>query len=70
MTGPVTNVTLTRGAEGETVAGMSAFPVAYQQTPAVDRSRLTVFFRLIMAIPHMFMAFFYGIAAAVVVFIA
>ena len=42
----------------------------YQQNPAVDRSRLTVFFRLFMVIPHLIWRFFYGIAAAVVVFIA
>jgi len=49
---------------------MSAYPVVYRPTPAEDRSRLTVFFRLIMAIPLFIFSFFYGIAAVVVVFIA
>jgi len=49
---------------------MSAYPAVYHQTPAVDRSRLTVFFRLIMAIPHLIWSFFYGIGAGVVVVIA
>ncbi|MEA2191490.1 MAG: hypothetical protein QOI73_1611 [Solirubrobacteraceae bacterium] len=49
---------------------MSAYPVVYSQIPAVDRSRLTVFFRIIMVIPHLIMSLFYGIAAGVVVFLA
>lgn len=61
---------LTSGAAPATVAGMSAYPVVYHQTPAVDRSRLTVFFRFIMVIPHLIWSMFYGIAAGVVVFLA
>ena len=53
-----------------TVAFMSAYPVVYRQTPAVDRSRLTVFFRFIMVIPHLIWSMFYAFAAIVVVFIA
>ena len=49
---------------------MSTYPVTYHQTPAVDRNRLTVFFRLIMIIPHAIVAMFYGIGAFVVVFFA
>ena len=49
---------------------MSAYPVVYHQTPAVDRSRLTVFFRFIMVIPHLIWSMFYGLASAVVVFLA
>jgi len=36
----------------------------------VKRSRLTVFFRGLMLIPHIFVAFFYGFAVYVVVFVA
>jgi hypothetical protein len=53
-----------------TVIDMSSYPVAYRQTPAIKRSRLTVFFRFIMVIPHLIWSFIYGIAAQVVVFIA
>jgi len=49
---------------------MSTYPVAYDHIPAVDRSRLTVFFRFITVIPHLIWSFFYGIAAIVVTFIA
>jgi len=49
---------------------MSSYPVVYRQTPAIERSRLTVFFRFIMVIPHLLWSFVYGIAAHVVVFIA
>jgi hypothetical protein len=49
---------------------MSTYPVVYQQQPAVDRSRLTVFFRFIMVIPHLIWSMFYGIGAGVVAFIA
>jgi len=48
----------------------SAYPVRYEQQPAIERNRLTVFFRLFMVIPHMIVAFFYMLAAGVVVFIA
>jgi hypothetical protein len=49
---------------------MSAYPVVYEQSPDVDRSRLTVFFRYFMLIPQLIVSFFYGIAAFVVVTIA
>lgn len=49
---------------------MNTYPVAYEQDPPVKRSRLTVFFRMLLIIPHMFWAFFYGIGAFVVTFIA
>jgi hypothetical protein len=48
----------------------ATYPVVYHQTPAVERSRLTVFFRFIMVIPHLIWSFFYGFAAAIGVFIA
>ena len=48
----------------------SSYPVAYAQQPAIERNRLTVFFRLLMVIPHMIVAFFYLLAAGIVVFIA
>ena len=49
---------------------MSAYPVAYHQTPALERSRLSVFFRFIMVIPHLIWSFFYGFAAGIAVFVA
>ncbi len=49
---------------------MSTYPVVYQQTPSIERSRLTVFFRLLMIIPHAIVSIFYGLAAYIVVFIA
>ncbi len=49
---------------------MSTYPIVYHQMPAVDRSRLTVFFRFFMAIPHFIVSIFYGFAAGVVVFLA
>lgn len=49
---------------------MSAYPVGYVQDPAEDRSRLTVFFRLLTVIPHLIWAFFYGIAAYLAIFAA
>jgi hypothetical protein len=54
----------------ETVIDMSSYPVIYRQTPAIERSRLTVFFRFILVIPHLIWSFIYGVAAHVVVFIA
>jgi len=48
----------------------SVYTVVYDQTPAVDRNRLTVFLRLIMVIPHAIWSCFYGFAALVVTFIA
>jgi hypothetical protein len=52
------------------VSRSSTYPVVYEQDPAIERNRLTVFFRLIMVIPHMIVAFFYFIAASIVVCIA
>ena len=49
---------------------MSTYPVVYDHTPAVDRSRLTVFFRFIMVIPHLIWSMFHGIGAFVVTFLA
>ena len=42
----------------------------YDQSPPIKRSRLTVFFRLLLLIPHFIWALLYGIAACIVVFIA
>jgi len=49
---------------------MSAYPIAYDQSPPIKRSRLTVFFRWLLIIPHFIWAMLYGLAATVVVFIA
>jgi hypothetical protein len=49
---------------------MSAYPVVYQQSPPVQRSRLTVFFRGICVIPHLIVAMFYGLGAYIVTFMA
>jgi hypothetical protein len=49
---------------------MSTYAAVYQQTPAVDRSRLTVFFRIFMVIPHMIVSFVYGIAAELALIVA
>jgi len=32
---------------------MSAYPIDYMQRPPLKRSRLSVFFRLLLLIPHM-----------------
>jgi hypothetical protein len=45
---------------------MSAYPIAYEQHPPLQRSRLTVFFRFLTVIPHLVWAFFYGVAFFVV----
>ena len=45
-------------------------PVQFMAQYAQRRSRLTVFFRLILAIPHLIVASLWGIAAIVVTFIA
>ena len=42
---------------------MSAYPIVYEQSPPVERSRLTVFFRGIMVIPHVIVWYLYSIAA-------
>jgi len=49
---------------------MSAYPIVYDQSPPIKRSRLTVFFRLLLLIPHFIWAMFYGLAAYLVVFVA
>ena len=49
---------------------MSTYPIAYEQHPPVERSRLTVFFRFLMVIPHLVWALFYGLAFYVVEVIA
>jgi hypothetical protein len=49
---------------------MSAYPIVYDQSPPTERSRLTVFFRLLLLIPHFVWVFFYGLATYIVVFIA
>jgi hypothetical protein len=47
-----------------------AYPVSFEMDYVERRSRLTTFLRYLLAIPHLFFAFFYGIAAYVVVVIA
>ncbi len=49
---------------------MSAYPVDYDQSPPVERSRLSVFFRWPLLIPHYIWLCLYGIAAFVVLFVA
>ena len=49
---------------------MSTYPVAYTQDPPETRNRLTVFFRLICVIPHVILAFLYGIAFFLAVVVA
>ncbi len=49
---------------------MSTYPVVYQQSPPVERNRLTVFFRLFMLIPHWIWLCIYGIGAFLVVICA
>jgi hypothetical protein len=49
---------------------MTTYPVVYRQTPAVERSRLTVFFRFFMVIPHLIWSAFYGFAAEIVIVLA
>jgi len=49
---------------------MSAYPIAYEQHPPEKRNRLTVFVRLLLVIPHVVWAFFYGIALFVVQIVA
>ncbi len=46
------------------------YPVHYEADYQRDRNRLTTFFRLIVAIPWIFVALFYGIAAMFVILIA
>ncbi|MCW2967110.1 MAG: hypothetical protein JWM71_882, partial [Solirubrobacteraceae bacterium] len=40
---------------------MSSYPVGYEADFAVERSRLTTFFRLILYIPVAIVAYFYGL---------
>ena len=49
---------------------MDDYPVTYTQSPPERRSRLTVFFRALMVIPHLVWTCFYGIAFLVVVVLA
>jgi hypothetical protein len=46
------------------------YPVTFKAEYVEKRSRLTTFFRLILAIPHIIFLYFYGLAAGVVVIIA
>ena len=49
---------------------MSDYPVTYTQSPPEQRSRLSVFFRALLLIPHLVWAFFYGFAVVCVVIAA
>ena len=46
------------------------YPVTFKADYVEKRSRLTTFFRLILAIPHIIFLYFYGLAAGVVVIVA
>jgi len=46
------------------------YPVTFRADYVEKRSRLTTFFRLILAIPHFIVVYFYGIAAGVVVIVS
>ena len=46
------------------------YPAVLWSARAVERNRLTVFFRAILAIPHFVVLYLYGIAASVVLIIA
>jgi Domain of unknown function (DUF4389) len=46
------------------------YPVTFRADYVEKRSRLTTFFRLILAIPHIIALYFYGIAAGVVVIVS
>lgn len=46
------------------------YPVSYEADYQPDRNRLTTFFRLIVAIPWLFVSIFYGLAAMIVVLVA
>lgn len=51
--------------------GPAAYPVRMTGEGVVEgRNRLTVFFRYFMLIPHIFVLFFIGLAAGVVLFVA
>jgi Domain of unknown function (DUF4389) len=49
---------------------MSVYPVAYTQSPPQQRSRLTVFFRVLLVIPHAIVACVWGFAAFLAVVVA
>lgn len=49
---------------------MSSYPVTFQADFAPERSRLTTFFRLLLAIPHYIVLTLYGIGAAIAVIVA
>ena len=46
------------------------YPVTFKADYVEKRSRLTTFFRLLLAIPHLIVLYFYGLAAGVVVIVA
>jgi hypothetical protein len=46
------------------------YPVTFKADYVEKRSRLTTFFRVLLAIPHVIFLYFYGLAAGVVVIIA
>jgi hypothetical protein len=46
------------------------YPVTFKADYVEKRSRLTTFFRVLLAIPHIIFLYFYGLAAGVVVIIA
>jgi Domain of unknown function (DUF4389) len=46
------------------------YPVTFKADYVEKRSRLTTFFRLLLAIPHIIVLYFYGLAAGVVVIVA
>ena len=46
------------------------YPVTFKADYVEKRSRLTTFFRLLLAIPHIIFLYFYGLAAGVVVIVA
>lgn len=46
------------------------YPVTFEMAYVEQRSRLTTFFRYILAVPHFFFAFLYGIAFLIVMVIA
>lgn len=49
---------------------MTAYPVTYEADYDEDRSRLTVFFRMLLAIPHVLALYVVGLGVAVAVVIA
>ena len=47
-----------------------SYPAAFEADYAEQRSRLTAFFRLLLAIPHAIVLYIYGIVASVLVIVA